>query len=134
MSDLSSFEAISWQIRMDRLIERMAKKCIGCLYAGSRCAFCDSSTAAGIIRDRDSEAANKPEPSSKMKPEARRLKVSEGMAGRGWLKPSEIMWPVATPANTRTMDLEILVMSRIVERMQPDPDNARVFLYRRSEP
>lgn len=124
---------VPWRVRMERLVERLARNCGSCPYkGGSRCSECDCATAAGIVRDRDSEAAN-PHPSEKIKPDSRRIKVAGNMAGRGWLKPADILWPCETPANVRTMDLEFLVTAGIVERRQPDPSNARVFLYRRVE-
>lgn len=132
MSDLRS-EEIHWRVRLERLAERMAKNCIGCPYKGGLCAECDCATASGIIRDRDTEAGNQPLRDAKMKPESRRIKVAGNMKGRGWLKPADILWPCETPANVRTMDLEYLVTAGIVERVQPDPANARVFLYRRVE-
>jgi hypothetical protein len=85
------------------------------------------------VRDRDNEAVNQPESDAKLNPESRRIKVAGSMHGRGWLKPADILWPCETPANVRTMDLECLVRAGIVERRQPDPGNARVFLYRRAE-
>lgn len=133
MSDDLHFEDIHWKVRMERLTERLAKHCIGCPYTGARCGACDCGTAASIIRDRDTEAVNQPARDAKLKPESRRIKVAGSMKDRGWLKPADILWPCETPANVRTMDLEYLMTAGIVERVQPDPANARVFLYRRAE-
>ncbi len=132
MSDLH-FEDIPWRVSMERLVERLAKYCIGCQYKGGRCGECDCAMAASIVRDRDTESVNQPLRDTKMKPESRRIKVAGNMKGRGWLKPADILWPCETPANVRTMDLEYLVTAGIVERRQPDPSNVRVFLYRRVE-
>lgn len=133
MSDDLHFEDVPWRVRMERLTERLAKYCIGCTYKGARCIECDCATAASIVRDRDTEAVNQPLRDAKMKPEIRRMRVAGNMVRRGWLKPADILWPCDTPPNVRTMDLECLVKAGVVERTQPDPDNARVFLYRRVE-
>lgn len=130
MSDMI-FDDVPWRVRASRLLERMARVCKGCPFEGSRCLTCDCATAAGIIRDRDAEAASERDLDVKLTAKQRRMRVLANMAGLGWLKPSDIVWPCRIKPNIKTLDLESLVDSGFAERKQPDPHNSRVFLYRK---